>query len=238
MAGHNKWSQIKHKKAKTDAQKNKQFTKVVKEIMVSVKAGGEDADGNPSLRLAIQKAKAVNMPQENIKRAIAKAAGSKESLNLQECYYEAYGPNSIAILIKALTDNKNRTVSNLKVILNKNGGRLVEMGSVSYLFDKKGYLFFKSGCDLNETMDAVIEAGADDVFPLEDGSIEALCSVSDFEKVKTCFEDKNPYFEQAALLMWPKETIVVADEAKSALFMLFEALEEDDDVQDIFSNMR
>lgn len=238
MAGHNKWSQIKHKKAKTDAQKNKQFTKVVKEIMLAVKTGGDDEEGNPSLRLAIQKAKSVNMPQENIKRAISKASGSKEAINLQECYYEAYGPHSVAILIKALTDNKNRTVPNLKVILNKNGGRLVEMGSVSYLFDKKGYLFFKSGCDVDETMEAAIDAGAEDVFVLDDGGVEMICEVSDFEKVKSCFEGKHPFFEQASLLMWPKETVPVSQEVKNAVFSLFEALEEDDDVQEIFTNMR
>eukprot|EP01046_Picozoa_sp_COSAG06_P073518 COSAG06_NODE_22024_length_737_cov_0.876176_1_plen_199_part_10 len=188
MAGHNKWSQIKHKKAKTDAQRGKVFTKVIKEINVAVRLHGEDIATNAALRMASQKAKAVNMPQDNIKRAIAKAAGSQEGGDLQECYFEAYGPGGVAILIKTLTDNKNRTVPNLKVILNKNGGRLVEMGSVAYLFDKKGVLVFEPGLTEEAVIDIAVSAGADDVCLQTDGSIEVVTDVPAFETVKKAFD--------------------------------------------------
>eukprot|EP01047_Picozoa_sp_COSAG01_P002648 COSAG01_NODE_71_length_28648_cov_1587.432449_13_plen_239_part_00 len=237
MAGHNKWSQIKHKKAKTDAQRGKVFTKVIKEINVAVRLHGEDIATNAALRMAIQKAKAVNMPQDNIKRAIAKAAGSQEGGDLQECYFEAYGPGGVAILIKTLTDNKNRTVPNLKVILNKNGGRLVEMGSVAYLFDKKGVLVFEPGLTEEAVIDIAVSAGADDVCLQTDGSIEVVTDVPAFETVKKAFDTAKMNYAVAMISMLPKDNVIVEEVIQRQVLALFDALDDDEDVQEVYSNM-
>ena len=157
MAGHNKWSQIKHKKAKTDAQKGKVFSKIAREIMVAAKMGGEDVSMNPRLRLALQKAKEANMPNDNVKRAIQKGVGSDDDNQLEELQFEAYGPHGIAILIDTLTDNRNRTITNLKVVLNKGGGNLADKGAVSYLFETKGLIYFEKTDQQDKIIDLAIE---------------------------------------------------------------------------------
>ncbi|MEK9657950.1 MAG: YebC/PmpR family DNA-binding transcriptional regulator [bacterium] len=237
MAGHNKWSQIKHKKAKTDAQRGKAFTKVIKEISVAVKLGGEDIATNASLRLAIQKAKSVNMPQTNITRAIAKASGSDSMALLHEWFFEAYGPGGVAILIKVLTDNKNRTVPNLKVILSKNGGRLVEKGSVSYLFAKKGLFVFEPGVVEEDVINIAIEAGAEDVLAREDGSVEVVTEVSFFDLVKKAFDAADMAYIFATLTMLPQKSFAISEDDQAKVLKLLDCLDDDDDVQDIYCNM-
>lgn len=237
MAGHNKWSQIKHKKAKTDAQRSKIFTKVIKEITVAVKSGGVDIDLNPSLRLVVQKAKAVNMPQDTIKRAIAKAEGSSEVNNLEVIFYEAYGPSGSAFLIKALTDNRHRSAANIKYILNKKGGRWAEQGSVSYLFEKKGVLLFPATCNEEALTEAAIDAGAEDVCMCEDGSFEVICEVKAFEEVKAYFEKSSFDVEMMVISMLAKQFIQLSSDDQKLVEQMIEALDDDDDVQDVYTNL-
>lgn len=236
MSGHSKWKSIKHKKSKEDARRGKIFSKVGREIMSEVKKGGPDLDGNPRLRLAVQRAKDVNMPQDNIQRLIQKAQGGEEGTNLEDIVYEAYGPGGIAMLIEVLTDNKNRTLPVIRHILEKNGGNMAEKGSVSYLFDKKGVIVFDPESDENMIMDTAVENGAEDVKKEEDNSILVTSNIDNFEKLRESFEKHDLKFESAELSMMPK-TVVSLDESLSArILKLIDLLEEDDDVQKVHAN--
>jgi len=236
MAGHNKWSSIKHKKAKTDAQKGKAFSKAGREITMAVKLGGSDPDMNPRLRLALQGAKEVNMPNENIKRAIQKGEGSGDGEQLEEATFEAYANDGVGLLINTLSDNRNRTVSNVKTILSKNGASLATKGAVSYQFNQKGFLYFNAECSEDEILEVGMEHGAEDIDVKDDGSIEVLTEPTDLEPVRKAFEEKGIDYETARLMMIPSTTISLNEEKVSKIVSLIEKLEDDDDVQEVFAN--
>ena len=236
MAGHNKWSKIKHIKAKTDAQKGKAFSKAVREIVVAVKAGGPDPDMNPTLRLALQKARQSNMPKDNIKRAIEKAAGDGDDMNLEEVVYEAYGPQGVAVLIYTLTDNKNRTIPNIRTIITKAGGSMANKGAVSYLFEKKGVILFSDQHDHNLIFDFVTDKGADDVDIQDDGTIVVSMSADVFDGMCTALDSNKLAYLSADLQMVPS-TVVTLDAAVSKkVLTMVQQLEDDDDVQNVYAN--
>ena len=238
MSGHNKWSTIKHKKGKLDAQRGKLFTKLIREIQSAVRSGGEFPESNPRLRLAIAKAKDSNMPNDNIKRAIQKAAGGEEGTTLEEIIYEGYAPNGVAILVKCLTDNKNRTLPVIRNIITKNGGSMGSAGSVVYLFAQKGQIIFGPGTDENKVMEIAIDLGAEDVQVNEDTSIEVVCASSNLEDLRAAFEKQQIPFKGAEISMIPS-TYVMIDNKETAqkILKIIDTLEEEDDVQDVFTNL-
>lgn len=238
MSGHNKWSTIKHKKAKTDAQKGKAFSKVSKEIIMAVKLGGSDTEMNPRLRLALQKAKEVNMPNENIKRAIVKGEGSGDDSNLEEIVFEGYASDGVGLIITALTDNRNRTVANVKMILSKGGGSMATKGAVSYQFNQKGFIYFEPGFSEDDIIEIALESGAEDVQSKDDGSIEVITDVTELENVRRAFDEKQLRYETASLTMIPSNWISLSEEKATKLLTLIEKLEDDDDVQDVYSNFQ
>lgn len=237
MAGHNKWSSIKHKKAKTDAQKGKIFSKIAREIMLAAKIGGEDEAMNPRLRLALQKAKEANMPNDNVKRAIQKGAGSGDDTNLEELQFEAYGPHGIAILIDTLTDNRNRTITNLKVVLNKGGGNLADKGAVSYLFETKGLIYFSSSDNQDQIVDLAIEEGAEDIDTKENGDIEIITPLESLEGLKTAYDSQNLIYETATITKIPSTFVQISNEDFEKIDVLLEKIEDDEDVQDVYTNV-
>jgi len=237
MAGHNKWSSIKHKKAKTDAQKGKIFSKIAREIMLAAKIGGEDEAMNPRLRLALQKAKEANMPNDNVKRAIQKGAGSGDDTNLEELQFEAYGPHGIAILIDTLTDNRNRTITNLKVVLNKGGGNLADKGAVSYLFETKGLIYFSSSDNQDQIVDLAIEEGAEDIDTKENGDIEIITPLESLEGLKTAYDSQNLVYETATITKIPSTFVQISNEDFEKIDVLLEKIEDDEDVQDVYTNV-
>ena len=237
MAGHSKWSNIKRKKEKTDAQKAKAFTKVTREIIVATKAGGGDPEANFQLRLAIQKAKAVNMPNDNINRAIKRGLGSSEADQYEEIIYEGYGAAGVAFLVHTLTDNRNRTASEMRYIFSRNNGNLGETGCVAWIFDQKGVItLLKEKVDLDEEklFELALEAGAEDLRD-EDDYYEIITGLSELEQVRNYLEGKLP-IEEAELAYLPKNTITVTPEEGESLLKLVEALEEHDDVQNVYAN--
>ena len=236
MSGHSKWATTKHKKAKTDAQKGKAFTKVVREIMMAARLGGADPDHNSRLRLAIQKAKEANMPRDNVSRAIAKGAGKDGDSAYEEIQFEAYGPHGVALLIETLTDNRNRTVPNLRMILGKEDGSIATKGAVSYLFSKKGLFLFEPGSPQDDIMAVVTEAGADEFDVQEDGSIEVLCEPSAFEVIKNALDQAKLTYVSASIDMIASTTVPLPKEHAEQILHLIEKLEDDDDVQNIYSN--
>ena len=238
MSGHSKWAQVKHKKAAVDAKRGKVFTKIVKEISVSARLGGGDADGNPRLRTAIEKAKEVNMPQENIKRAIMKGTGELPGMTYEETVYEGYGPGGTAILLEVLTDNRNRTVSEIRHIMTKHGGNLGEAGCVGWMFEKKGYILVeKTSIDEDSLMSAALEAGAEDMKndPGED-SYEIITAPEDINKVKASLETSSIPISLAETTMLPKNYVTLDDKSADQMIRLVEALEEHDDVQNVYTN--
>lgn len=236
MSGHNKWSSIKHKKGAADAKRGKIFSKIAKEITVAAKAGGGDPNANASLRLFIQKAKENNMPADNIKRAIQRGTGEIPGVVYEEKIYEGYGPGGVALLIYTLSDNKNRTSSEVRSTLDKNGGNLANPGAVSYIFGKKGYLaVLKSECEEDKLMDIVLSAGAEDLITSEE-VYEIYTDPGDFEVVQKAVTDAGISYEQAEITMIPSTTVDIAGgDAKRAL-SLVELLEDLDDVQSVHSN--
>ena len=236
MSGHSKWHSIKHKKAATDAKRGKLFTKAIKEITVAARRGGGKPDVNPQLRLAIQKAKQANMPADNIDRAIKKGTGELEGVTYEEIVYEGYGPGGVAIYIEALTDNKNRTTSEVRNIFSKNGGNMAGSGSVSWMFEKKGYFAIsKDTIDEDKLMALALECGAED-FTTEGDTYEIKTLPQDFEKVKKALEDKSVKVDSAELTMIPKSTIRILDAKVKQILSLVDALEEHDDVQNVYAN--
>lgn len=236
MAGHSKWKQIKHKKAKTDAQRGKTFTRLIKEITVAARTGGGDENSNPRLRTAILAAKAANMPASNIERAIKKGTGELPGVAYEDVTYEAYGPGGAALLIECLTDNKNRTVADIRHLLSKAGGNMGETGSVAWIFDRKGELTI----DLTDTsedavMEAALEAGADDM-QVDDGIASVYCAPEDLDHVKAALAEKGIACESAAINMIPKSTVKVEGKAAEQILKLMELLEDHDDVQNVFAN--
>lgn len=236
MSGHSKWSTIKHKKGATDAKRGKIFTKLIKEITIAARLGGGDVDANPRLRTAVAGAKAQNMPQDNILRAIKKGSGELEGVNYEEITYEGYGPGGAAILIEAMTDNKNRTVGEVRTILGKNGGNMGESGCVAYMFEKKGLMVVPGDAmDEDSLMELVLEAGADDLQNV-DGHYEILTSKDNFHAVHTLLEEKGIPMEVAELTAIPSNTIPMDEKTGKAMLRVMDLLEDHDDVQKAYSN--
>ena len=236
MSGHSKWAGIKHRKAAQDAKKGKMFTKIVKELSVAARCGGGDPNANPRLRLAIQRAKDINMPSDNIERAIKKGTGELEGVSYEEVTYEGYGPAGVAIIVEALTDNKNRTTSEIRNIFSKKDGNMAGSGSVNWMFEKKGYfLINKSTIDEDSLTAIALEAGAEDLTQ-EGDSYEVKTQLQDFEKVKKILEKKGVKLDVSEITMIPKSTIKITDEKAKVVLGLVEALEEHDDVQNVYAN--
>lgn len=238
MSGHSKWSQIKHKKASTDAKRGKIFTKIVKEISVAARTGGGDPDGNPRLRTAIEKAKEVNMPSDNIKKAIMKGTGELPGTMYEEITYEGYGPGGVALLIEALTDNKNRTVSEIRHILSKNGGSMGEAGCVSWMFEKKGYILVeKSKVDEDTLMSIVLDAGAEDMKnDPKENNYEIIISPENLNAVKEAIEKQNIPAALSEITMLPKSYIPIEGSTADQMVRLIDSLEDNDDVQNVYAN--
>jgi len=236
MSGHSKWSTIKRKKGALDAKRGKIFTKIIREITVAAKLGGGDPDGNPRLRMAIQNAKSANMPQDNVTRAISKGTGDMEGVVYEEFSYEAYGPGGVAILVPVLTENRNRTGPEIRHILSRNNGNLAEPNAVSWNFEKKGFFLIPGdGVDEETLMDIVLEAGADDMEPAE-GNFEVRSEPEAFEDVRAALENKKIKTDSAELTMLPKTTVKLEGKAAEQMLRLIEALEDNDDVQNVYAN--
>ncbi len=237
MAGHSHWAQIKRKKAAQDAKRGKLFTKLIREIMVAARIGGGDPSANPRLRAAIQAAKAANMPKENIERAIRKGTGQEPGTTWEEAVYEGYGPGGVAVLIKSVTDNKRRTVSELRHIFSKCGGNLAEPGAVSWIFEQKGLIVVtKDGVDEEKLLEIALEAGAEDVREYE-SEFEVITAPQDLENVKSALEGAGVKVTSAKVTMVPKTTVKLEDEKTvQQMLRLMETLEDHDDVQQIYAN--
>lgn len=238
MSGHSKWSTIKRKKGALDAKRGKIFSKLNKEIMVAARLGGGDPSGNPRLRAAIAAAKAENMPKENIERAIKKGTGELAGgNNYEEVIYEGYGPGGVAVLVESLTDNKNRTVSEIRHIFTKHGGSMGEAGCVAWMFEKKGVIAFdKNKVEEDTLLEAALEAGAEDL-QVGESEFEVITDAASFEKVKAALEAKGFVWENAEIQMHPKTTVRIEDEKPAQqLLKLMEMLEDHDDVQKVFAN--
>jgi len=236
MSGHSKWATIKHKKGALDAKRGKIFTRLIKEIMVAAKAGGGDPDGNPRLRSAIAAAKAENMPNDNIQRAIKRGTGEIEGASYEDITFEGYGPGGVAIIVEVLTDNRNRAVSEIRHAFSKNGGNLGETGSVGYMFSKKGVIVVaKSATAEDRITEVVLEAGADDLN--DDGDYwEILTSPKDFEAVRDAVKAAKIETESAEVTMVPSTYQKLEGTQASAMMRLLETLEELDDTQNVYSN--
>ena len=236
MSGHSKWSTIKHKKAAKDAKKGKLFTKFIKEITVAARMGGGDINANPRLRTAVTAARANSMPGDNIERAIKKGTGELEGVTYEEIQYEGYGPGGAAILAQVLTDNKNRTVSEIRRLFTNHGGHLGETGCVSWMFDKKGVITVeKSQIDEERLMGIVLDAGAEDVKE-EDDLFEVVTQPEDFEKVKERLDREKVPVASAQITMVPKNTVNVDAKHVEQILKLTEELEDHDDVQGVSAN--
>lgn len=239
MSGHNKWSKIKNKKGEADAKRGAVFNKLSREIFVAAKAGGGDPAMNASLRMVLDKARAANMPKDNINRAIKKATDVGDTTNYDEITYEGYGPGGVAILVHTLTDNKKRTDANLHTIFTRNGGNMGSTGSVAYMFDRKGHLVIeREGLDLSEDdmLGMILEAGADDLKTTDD-VFEILTEPKAFPEVKEALQAQNLTFAHAQLSMIPQNYVNLDEEQAAILEKLVDKLEDDDDVQDVYTNM-
>lgn len=236
MSGHSKWSTIKHKKGKEDAKRGKLFTKAIREITMAAREGGGDIDGNPRLRHAVDSAKAVNMPADNIDRAIKKGTGELEGVTYEEIKYEGYGPGGAAVLVETATDNKNRTSSDIRHIFSKYNGNLGAVGSVSWIFERKGIITIdKDKFDFEKVMDIAIDNGAEDVV-LENEHIIITSNSNDMIKIKNTFEEKNIEIIESLITKIPKSVVKMDESKASTLFKLLEKLEENEDVQEVYSN--
>jgi YebC/PmpR family DNA-binding regulatory protein len=236
MSGHSKWATTKRKKAAIDAKRGKMFTKLIKEITIATREGGGDPAGNPRLRLAIDNAKSANMPQDNIERAIKKATGELEGITYHEFTYEGYATGGIALLVEVVTDNKNRTVAEVRHLFSKGGGTLAENGSVAWMFQRKGIITLpKQEKSEDEIMEAILEAGADDL-QAEDDFYEIQTSVETFEPVRKALARKNINIENASLQWIAQNYVRISGEDAEKVIKLIEALEESDDVQNVYSN--
>ncbi len=236
MAGHSKWANIKHKKAASDAKKGKIWTRVIKEITVAARMGGGDPAANPRLRLAIEKAAESNMPKDNVQRAIARGTGGLEGASYEEVRYEGYGINGAAIIVDCLTDNRVRTVADVRHAFSKFGGNMGAEGSVAFMFKHCGQLYFAPGTNEDAVMEAALEAGAEDVIADDDGGIEVLCQPNDFSTVKEAIEKAGFKPEVAEIIMRPdNETEFNGDDAVK-MQKLLDALENIDDVQEVYTS--
>lgn len=237
MSGHSKWSTIKRKKGAADAKRGKIFTKLIKEISVAVKMGGPDPDANPRLRMAVMNAKSNSMPLDNVKRAISKASGEGDGANFMELMYEGYGAGGVAVVVEALTDNKNRAVSEIRHAFSRSNGNLGANGSVSWMFHKKGnFLFEQERYSEDDLMEMMLEAGCEDM--VDGGDVfQVLCETADFEEVKKWFDENNAQYVEAGITMVPDNSVNLT-EVKDAnnVLKLINMLEDCDDVQNVYAN--
>lgn len=237
MSGHSKWANIKRKKEKEDKKRGKIFSKVLKAIQAAVREGGPDPEANPKLRRAIEEAKSVNMPKENIERAIKKGSGEENSVHYEECSYEGYGPGGVAVLVESLTDNKKRTTSEIRHIFAKNGGSLGEAGCVSWLFSRKGvFIFERASLEVDTLFEMAIEAGADDIKENDDGTVEIHCPVEIFEKLKKMLEEKGFKYISGEITRVPQTVVKISGKEAEQMVRLLEMLEDHEDVQKVYSN--
>ncbi|MDA3897359.1 MAG: YebC/PmpR family DNA-binding transcriptional regulator [Desulfobacteraceae bacterium] len=237
MSGHSKWANIKHKKGAEDAKRGKVFTKVVKEIIVAARFGGGDPGTNPRLRTVLLKAKACNLPKDNIDRAIKKGIGDLDDVNYEENSYEGYGPGGVAVLVDSLTDNKNRTVADVRHIFSKYNGNLGENGCVGWMFDKKGWFSVaKSDADEEELMMTALDAGAEDVKDDDDDNFEIITAPEDFEAVKTALESASVSIVDSEVTMLPQNYVSLEGKDAETMMKLMEALDDNDDVQKVYTN--
>jgi YebC/PmpR family DNA-binding regulatory protein len=235
MSGHNKWSTIKHKKGAADAKRGKVFTKIIKEISVAAKLGGGDPAGNPRLRTAIDKAKEENMPKDNIERAIKKGTGGMEGVTYEEITYEGYGPAGVAVLVEVMTDNRNRSVSDVRSIFTKCNGNMGETGCVSWLFDKKGLIVFPKGADLEKLFEVALEAGAEDVSD-EGEQIEVVTDPAAFMDVRAALEKAGFKYDSAEVTMIPQTMVKLEGKQAESMLKMMDRLEDNDDVQNVYAN--
>ncbi len=236
MSGHNKWAKVKHVKAKQDAIRGRIFTRLIKEITLAARNGGGDENSNARLRKAIQDAKAANMPAANIERAIKRGTGELEGVSYEEATYEGYGPGGAALIVEVVTDNKNRTVADIRHLFSKHGGNMAESGAVAWMFEKKGiFTVTTGGRSEDELLEAVIDAGAEDL-KYDPESSDILSAPADFEAVKASLEKKGIAIEKAEVGMYPKNTVKVDGNDAVRLLKLMDVLDEHDDVQHVYSN--
>jgi len=236
MSGHSKWSSIKHKKAAADARRGKLFTKLIREIMVAARSGGGDLNSNPRLRTAIGTAKEANMPSDNIERAVKKGTGGIEGVSYEEVHYEGYGPNGVAVYVRCLTDNKNRTAADIRNIFSKRGGSMAGAGSVAWIFEKKGLIVVPgTGASEEQLMEIALQAGAED-FSAVAGKFEIVTEPAAFEAVKASLEKAKIHPESAELTLIPKNQVSLTPEKARAVLALIDALEDHDDVQNVYAN--
>jgi len=235
MAGHSKWANIKHRKAAADAKKGKVFTRLIKEITVAAKLGGADANANPRLRLAMDKAREANMTKDSVQSAIKRGAGQLDGVSYDEIRYEGYGPGGAAIMVDCMTDNRTRTVAEVRHAFTKNGGNLGSDGSVAYLFRQVGQFVFAPGTSEDRVMEAALDAGAEDVLKNDDGSVELICAPADFATVKAALQKAGLSPELAEITMKPNAESSLAGDEAASLRRLLEALENLDDVQDVYT---
>jgi YebC/PmpR family DNA-binding regulatory protein len=239
MAGHSKWSNIKRRKGAQDAKRGKIFARHAKLIYIAAKQGGGDPDMNPSLRTAIEKARADNMPSDNITRAIKKATGTLDGASYEEVTYEGYGPGGVAVIVEVLTDNRNRTAAEVRHAFSKNGGNLGETGCVSFMFDRKGYIVIlneNGQIDEDEITLEAIDAGADDI-EIEDGVFEIYTTPENFTKVSDHLRENGYVLEEAEITMIPQNYSEIASEEEEKMLRMIDMLEEDEDVQDVHHNL-
>ncbi len=236
MAGHSKWANIKHRKAAQDAKRGKIFTKLIREITVAARVGGGDADSNPRLRDAISKALAANMTKDTVERAVKRGSGATDGENYEEVRYEGYGPAGVAVMVDCLTDNRNRTVSEVRHAFTKHGGNLGTDGSVAYLFSKVGTLTYPPGSDEDTIMEQALEAGAEDVVTNDDGSIDVVTSPDDYMTVKDAMVAAGLEPAEAELTQKPATTVDLGLEDAEKVMKLVDRLEDLDDVQNVYSN--
>jgi YebC/PmpR family DNA-binding regulatory protein len=236
VAGHSKWANIQHRKGRQDEKRGRIWTRIIREIMVAARQGGGDLNANPRLRLAVDKAKAANMPADNIKRNIDKATGNLEGVTYEEIRYEGYGIGGAAIIVDTMTDNRVRTVAEVRHAFNKHGGNMGTEGSVAFQFKHCGQIIFAPGTDEDKVMEVALEAGAEDVITGDDGSIEVLTAPNEFETVKNALEAAGLQAEVAEVTMRPENTIELTGEDAERMQKLLDVLEDLDDVQDVYHN--
>jgi YebC/PmpR family DNA-binding regulatory protein len=235
MAGHSKWANIQHRKGKQDAKRGKIFTRLIKEITVAARLGGGDAGANPRLRLAIEKARENNMPKDTVENAIKRGSGQLEGVNYEELRYEGYGINGAAVMVDCMTDNKTRTVADVRHAFAKNGGNLGTDGSVSFLFKHCGHMIFAPGTDENGLMEVALDAGAEDIVTNDDGSIEVITAPHDFVNVKQALEKAGYKPEFGEVIMKPGNEVVFTGDDAAKMQKLLDALEDLDDVQEVYT---
>jgi YebC/PmpR family DNA-binding regulatory protein len=236
MAGHSKWANIKHRKAAQDSKRGKLWTKLIREIAVAARLGGAEADDNPRLRAAIDKALGANIPRDTMDRAVSRGAGGQDGNDVEELVYEGYGPGGVAVLVEAMTDNRNRTVAEVRHTFNKYGGNLGTDGSVAYLFTKKGIVGFAPGVDEEQLMELALDAGAEDIDSEEDGSVSVITTPEQFSAVVDALRGAGLEVDRAEVSMVPSTTSACDHDTAEKVIRLLEALEDLDDVQDVHSN--